>query len=219
MRLPRQAAPIHGAGQLSLEQGSEPQARERRLRLVHRDDAVGMRPLSRLAAILMADVVAYARHMAEDETGTHARLLAIFRDVIEPRMTREHGRIVKTTGDGFLAEFQSATRAAWFAVKFQRAARAWNARRRTGRWLDFRVGINLGDVIVEAHDICGHSVNVASRLQALAEPGGILVSHAVSLAVRDPRLAFEDVGELALKNMNETVRGYRLRRSGTPVRP
>jgi adenylate cyclase len=167
----------------------------------------------------MADVVAYARHMAEDETGTHARLLAIFRDVIEPRMTREHGRIVKTTGDGFLAEFQSATRAAWFAVKFQRAARAWNARRRTGRWLDFRVGINLGDVIVEAHDIYGHSVNVASRLQALAEPGGILVSHAVSLAVRDPRLAFEDVGELALKNMNETVRGYRLRRSGTPVRP
>jgi adenylate cyclase len=219
MRLVRQMAPIHGASQLSLEERSEPSARERRLRLANPDDHRRMRPVSRLAAILVADIVAYTRHMAEDETGTHARLIAIFRDVIEPRIAREDGRIVKTTGDGFLAEFQSATRAAWFAVEFQCAARAWNARRRTDRWLDFRVGINLGDVIVEAHDIFDHSVNVASRLETLAEPGGVLVSHAVFLAVRDPRLAFDDIGDLALKNMNETVRGFRLRRSHAPIRP
>jgi adenylate cyclase len=205
MRLVRQAAPVHGAGQQSLE------ASERRLHLAHR--ATVVRPASRLAAVLVADIVAYSRHMAEDEAGTHALLIAIFRNFVEPRIARENGRIVKTTGDGFLAEFRSATHAAWFAVEFQGAARAWNARRRRSRRLDFRIGINLGDVIVEAHDIFGHSVNVAARLQALAEPAGVLVSHAVRLAVRDPRLAFEDLGDLALRNINETVRGFRLRRS------
>lgn len=217
MRLARQAALVHGAGQLTLEESGAPEASERRLRLV--DRATSVRPVSRLAAVLVADIAAYSRHMAEDETGTHALLISIFRNVVEPRIAREDGRIVKTTGDGFLAEFRSATRAAWFAVEFQGAARAWNARRRLGRQLEFRIGINLGDVIVEAHDIFGHSVNGAARLQALAEPGGVLVSHAVCLAVRDPRLAFEDVGDLALKNINETVRGFRLRRSGgVPLR-
>ena len=175
---------------------------------------------SRLAVILAADVAGYSRHMAEDEAGTHARLTAILRTVIEPAIARYDARVVKKTGDGFLAEFASATASVRCAVQFQDAIRAWNGRRGRGRSLQFRVGINLGDVIVEPQDVFGHSVNVAARLEALAEPGGILVSHAVSASVRDPTLSFEDVGELSLKNMAETVRGFRVlpRRSTGSVR-
>jgi class 3 adenylate cyclase len=184
----------------------------RRLRIIA--TGISPAPLARLSVILAADVVGYTRHMAEDEAGTHARFTEIFRDVIAPRMAREGGRMVKSTGDGFLAEFWSATRAAWFALGVQCATRTRNARRREGRRIEFRIGINLGDVIVEAHDIFGHAVNVAARLEALAEPGGVLVSQAVSAAIRDPGLAFEDAGELPLRNMDQTVRGFRLRGSG-----
>ncbi|HST73920.1 MAG TPA: adenylate/guanylate cyclase domain-containing protein [Acetobacteraceae bacterium] len=160
--------------------------------------------------MLAADVAGYSRHMAEDEAGTHARFTAILRQVIEPAIARYDARVVKNTGDGFLAEFASATASVHCAVQFQGAIRAWNGRRGRGRSLQFRVGINLGDVIVEPDDVFGHSVNIAARLEALAEPGGILVSHAVSASVRDPTLSFEDVGELSLKNMAETVRGFRV---------
>jgi adenylate cyclase len=112
-----------------------------------------------------------------------------------------------------MAEFSSATVAVWFAVKFQDAVRVWNARRAPDRRLEFRVGINLGDVIVEAHDVFGHSVNIASRLESAARPGGVLVSHAVFVSVRDPRLSFEDAGELSLKNIEEPVRGFHARLS------
>lgn len=165
---------------------------------------------SRLAVILAADMVGYSRHMSEDEAGTHARFTAIFRRVIGPAMARYDARLVKNTGDGFLAEFASATASVRCAVQFQDGIRVWNGRQGRGRSLQFRVGINLGDVIVEPYDVFGHSVNVAARLEALAEPGGILVSHAVSASVRDPTLSFEDVGELALKNMAETVRSFRV---------
>ena len=103
-----------------------------------------------------------------------------------------------------MAEFSSATVAVWFAVRFQRAVRAWNARRARERPLEFRVGINLGDVIADAHDVFGHSVNIASRLEAIARPGGVLVSHAVFASVRDARLSFDDAGELSLKNVKRT---------------
>ena len=199
----------------SIGRPPSPRPPERRLRLVRPDETgTTPSPVSRLAAILAADVVGYARHMAEDEMGTHARLTAILREVVAPRLARHDGRLVKGTGDGFLAEFGCATRAAWFAVEFQRAARAWNARRRWGRRLEFRVGINLGDVIVEGQDVFGHSVNIAARLESLAEPGGVLVSYPVCAAIRDPGLRFDDMGELALKNLDEAVRGYRLRPSG-----
>ena len=173
---------------------------------------------TRLAAIVAADMVDYTRHMAEHEARTHARCTALRRTVVEPRLARHGARIIKHTGDGFIAEFSSATQAVWFAVTFQEAVRAWNARRvRQGR-LEFRVGINLGDVIVEAHDVFGHSVNIASRLEAVARPGGVLVSHAVFASIRDPRLLFEDAGELWLKNIDEPVRGFHARQS-LPAKP
>jgi adenylate cyclase len=170
--------------------------------------------VSRLAVILAADVVDYTRHMAADETGTHARFTAICRNVIEPGIATHGARIVKNTGDGFLAEFSSATQAVWFAVVAQHAIRASNAPLPRRRRLEFRVGINLGDVIVEPHDVFGHNVNIAARLEALAEPGGVLVSYAVFASVRDRRLSFEDVGELSLKNMDETVWGFRVKLRG-----
>jgi adenylate cyclase len=163
---------------------------------------------TRLAAIVAVDMVDYTRHMANDEAGTHARCAALSRTVVEPGLARHGARIIKHTGDGFMAEFSSATLAVWFAVRFQDAVRTWNARRVRSRRLEFRVGINLGDVIVEAHDVFGHSVNIASRLESAARPGGVLVSHAVFVSVRDPRLLFEDAGDLALKNIDEPVRGF-----------
>lgn len=219
MRFPGPATLAEGVEQIARHEGAT--RGERRLGLVGAADVEeAARPVPRLAVILAADIVEYTRHMAEDETGTHARVTAIRREIVEPHIARHEARFVKGTGDGFLAEFWSATRAAWFAVEFQRAIRDWNARRRRGRPLQFRLGINLGDVIAEGHDVIGHTVNVAVRLESLAEPGGVLVSYPVVAAIRDAGLRFEDVGELALKNLRETVRGYRVRpRPGTPARP
>jgi class 3 adenylate cyclase len=162
-----------------------------------------------LSAILAADVADYTRHMEEDEAATHARFIAIYRGVAEPLIARYAGQTVKNTGDGFVAAFASATSAVLCAVGFQSAIRVLNGRRRRGRQLQFRIGINIGDVIFEPHDVFGHSVNVAARLEALVEPGGVLVSHAVRASVRDTALCFEDVGEITLKNITETVRGFR----------
>jgi class 3 adenylate cyclase len=131
--------------------------------------------------------------MAEDEVGTHARFGAICHKMIEPAIARYEARIVKNTGDGFLAEFASATAAVLCALEFQNAIYVWNNRRRQGRLLQFRVGINLGDVIVEPHDVFGHSVNVAARLEGLAEPGGILISYPVFASIQDFALSFEDL--------------------------
>jgi class 3 adenylate cyclase len=172
-------------------------------------------PVARLAVIVAADMVDYTRHMAADEAGTHARCTALRRSIVEPALAGHGARIVKHTGDGFIAEFASATRAVWFAVKFQHAVRSWNARLHRARRLEFRVGINLGDVIVDADDFFGHSVNIAARLESIARPGGVLVSHAVFASVRDPRLVFEDAGLLALKNVREPVRGFHARVSAS----
>jgi adenylate cyclase len=206
----------------SQQENAGPRRDQQALRLVQaplseKADIAG----SRLAVILVADVADYTRHMARDEAGTHARCTAVYRNLIQPGIAGHGARIIKHTGDGFMAEFWSATRAVWFAVDFQGAVRAWNARRIRDRRLEFRVGINLGDVIVEPHDVFGHNVNIAARLEAIAEPGAVLVSYAVFASVRDPRLLFEDAGDLPLKNMNETVRGFRARarptmRSGRP---
>jgi len=167
----------------------------------------------RLAAIVAADMVDYTRHMADDEAGTHARCALLRRTVIGPGLARHGARIVKHIGDGFMAEFASATQAVWFAVWFQDSIRTRNARRAPARRIEFRVGINLGDVIVDAHDVFGHSVNVAARLEEAARPGGVLVSHAVFASVRDSRLLFEDAGEFALKNVEEPLRGFHVRLS------
>ena len=135
-----------------------------------------MPPVRRLAAILAADVAGYSRLMGVDEEGTHERLKAHLRELVNPKIEEHRGRIVKNTGDGFLAEFQSVVDAVRCAVEIQQEMADRNATAPPEKQTEFRVGVNLGDVIAEEHDIFGDGVNVAARLEALAEPGGICVS-------------------------------------------
>jgi TolB-like protein/class 3 adenylate cyclase len=165
----------------------------------------------RLAAILAADVAGYSRLMGEDEEGTHAALMALRRQVSAPKIAEHRGRIVKTTGDGLLAEFPSIVDAVCCAVELQRAMALRNDGLAQERRIEFRIGINLGDVIIEDGDIYGDGVNVAARLEALAEPGGICVSRVVRDQVRDKvEFGFEDLGEQQVKNIARAVRVYRI---------
>ena len=167
----------------------------------------------RLAAILAADVAGYSRLMAADEEGTHERLQAHLRELVDPKIKEHRGRIVKSTGDGLLAEFSSVVDAVRCAVKTQRAMIDRKADTPEDKRIIFRIGVNLGDVIVEPEDIFGDGVNIAARLEALAEPGGICISRVVRDQVRD-RLdyKFEDMGEQEVKNIARPVRVYALRR-------
>ena len=175
-----------------------------------------MPPVRRLAAILAADVAGYSRLMGADEERTHERVTAHLRELVNPKITEHRGRIVKNTGDGFLAEFQSVVSAVRCAVEIQRGMAERNADTPPENRIDFRVGINLGDVIVEEHDIFGDGVNVATRLDAFAEPGGICVSGMVHDQVRDKLdFAFEDMGEQQVKNIAWPVLVYRVHYSGT----
>jgi adenylate cyclase len=165
----------------------------------------------RLAAILAADVAGYSRLMGEDEEGTLAALQAIRRELGDPKITEHHGRIVKTTGDGLLVEFASVVDAVRCACEIQREMAARNAGSPAARRIEFRIGIHQGDIIVEDGDIFGDGVNVAARLESLAEPGGICVSRRVQEdAVGRLDLGFEDIGEQALKNIARPVRVYRV---------
>jgi len=165
----------------------------------------------RLAAILAVDVAGYSRLMGTDEEGTHERLRAHFREVVDPKIKEHRGRIVKNTGDGLLAEFQSVVDAVRCAVEIQNAMVDREPEVPEDRRIRFRIGVNLGDVIVEDDDIFGDGVNVAARLEALAEPGGICVSRVVRDQVRD-RLdyTFEDLGEQQVKNIARPVRVHRV---------
>src|SRR6185312_7921144 len=151
----------------------------------------------RLAAIVAADVAGYSRLMHAAEEFTHDRLAHLMSETIGPKVAEHGGRVVKTAGDGFLAEFASAVLAVKCAVEFQDAMRDLTASDPEERRIAFRVGIHIGDVIVEAHDLFGDGVNIAARLEALSDPGGILVSAAVHENVLG-RLAcaFDDLGEL-----------------------
>ena len=165
----------------------------------------------RLAAVLAADVAGYSRLMGVDEEGTHAALSALRREVTEPNIAEHRGRIVKTTGDGFLAEFPSIVDAVRCAVELQREMALRNENLAKERRIEFRIGINLGDVIIEADDIYGDGVNVAARLEALAAPGGIYVSKVVRDQVRDKvDFGFEDLGEQQVKNIARPVHVYRI---------
>ena len=165
----------------------------------------------RLAAILAADVAGYSRLMGEDEEGTLARLKAIRRELADPKVKEHHGRIVKTTGDGLLLEFASVVDAVRCAVEVQREMAERNADVPPDRRLELRMGINLGDIIKDGRDIFGDGVNVAARLEALAEPGGICVSRVVRDQVRDKLdFAFEDMGEQQVKNIARPVRVHRV---------
>src|SRR6516164_197700 len=171
-----------------------------------------MPPVRRLTAILAADVAGYSRLMGADEEGTHERLKAHLGELVNPKIAEYRGRIVKNTGDGFLAEFASVVDAVRCAVEVQRGMADREPEVTEERRIRFRIGINLGDVIVEPHDIFGDGVNVAARLEALAEPGGICVSRMVRDNVRDKLdFAFEDMGEQQVKNIARAVRVYRVR--------
>ena len=172
----------------------------------------GERVERRLAAILAADVAGYSRLMGEDEAGTLARLRTHRRELIDPQVAEHKGRIVKTTGDGILIEFPSVVEAVACAIAVQQGMAERNAETPEHQRIVFRVGINLGDVIVEDGDIHGDGVNIASRLEALAEPGEICISGTVRDHIGDRLdLAFEDIGEQALKNINRAVRVFRVR--------
>jgi TolB-like protein/class 3 adenylate cyclase/Flp pilus assembly protein TadD len=169
----------------------------------------------RLAAILAADVAGYSRLMGEDEEGTLARLKAIRRELADPKIKEHRGRIVKTTGDGLLLEFASIVDAVRCAVEVQREMAERNVNVPSDRRIEFRMGINLGDIIKDGRDIYGDGVNVAARLEALAEPGGICVSRVVRDQVRDKLdFSFEDLGEQQVKNITRPVRVFALRPEG-----
>jgi adenylate cyclase len=166
----------------------------------------------RLAAILAADVVGYSRLMQQDEPGTLATLKSRRSEILQPVVSRHRGRIVKLMGDGVLVEFASAVDAVECSVRLQEAMDTANAGLPEHGRIVLRVGINLGDVIVEGSDIFGDGVNVAARLEALAEPGGVYISGSIYDQVKGrSKLAFEDVGRQALKNMAEPVQIYRVR--------
>jgi adenylate cyclase len=171
----------------------------------------------RLAAILAADVAGYSRLMGEDEEGTLAALKAIRRELTDPKIKEHRGRIVKTTGDGVLVEFASVVDAVRCAVEVQRDMALRNAGTPEAKRIEFRIGINLGDIIIDGRDIFGDGVNVAARLEALAEPGGICVSRVVRDQVRDKLdFGFEDRGEQQVKNIARPVRVFDVRSATAP---
>ena len=163
----------------------------------------------RLAAILAADVAGYSRLMGADEEGTLDRLKAHRRELVDPKIEEHHGRIFKTTGDGLLAEFPSVVDAVRCAVQIQRGMIDSSSELSEDRRITFRIGINLGDVIIDGDDVYGDGVNIAAWLEALAEPSGVCISRAVRNQIRDKLpYAFEDMGEQNVKNIARPLHAY-----------
>src|SRR5215472_811450 len=173
---------------------------------------VSPEPIERkLAAILAADVAGYSRLIGADEEGTLKRLKAHRKELIDPKIAEHQGRVVKVTGDGILIEFPSAVAALRCAVEVQHAMAERNASEPEDRRIEFRVGLHQGDIVVEDADILGDGVNVAARLEGLAEPGAICVSQRVHEdAVGKVDVTFEDMGEHRLKNIARPIRVYRV---------
>src|SRR5437773_7256141 len=174
----------------------------------------------RLAAILAADVAGYSPLIGVDEGGTLQALRAIRAELVDPKIAEHNGRLVKTTGDGFLVEFGSVVDALRCASELQAGMAERNTEIAADQRIEFRIGINFGDVVVEDGDIFGDGVNVAARLEGLAEPGGICVSARVQEdASGRLDLPFEDLGEQTLKNIARPVRAYRVRLKGIAGAP
>lgn len=170
----------------------------------------------RLAAILQADVVGYSRLMGQDEAGTVLRLRALREELIGPAIGARNGRVVKLMGDGILAEFPSVVDAVAFAVDVQNGARERNSAAPGETPIELRIGINLGDVLVEGDDLYGDGVNVAARLEGLAKPGGICISGAVHDALGNKLpFAYDYLGEQEVKNIVQPVRTYRVNSTGS----
>jgi adenylate cyclase len=177
----------------------------------------------RLTAILAADVAGYSRLMGADEEGTLAQLKAFRKTLVDPTIAKHHGRIVKTTGDGMLVEFASAVDAARCAVEVQRGMAGENTEVPQAKRIEFRIGIHLGDIIIDGNDIFGDGVNIAARLESIAVPGGVSISRAVHDQVRDRiNVCFDDKGEIALKNIARPVQVFAVsgaKESKTTVSP
>lgn len=165
----------------------------------------------RLVAILAADVVGYSRLMGEDEEGTLGALNSHIAELIEPLITEHNGRMVKTTGDGLLVEYSSVVDAVHCAVAFQKGMTERNADVPENQQIEFRIGINVGDVIIQNGDVFGDGVNVAARLEGLADAGGICISRAARDQIRDKLdYGLEDLGEIEVKNISRPVRAFRV---------
>ena len=172
----------------------------------------------RLAAIVAADVAGFSRLTEADEEGTLTRLRAIRAELLDPTIAAHNGRLVKTTGDGLLVEFSSVLDALRCATEVQASMAERNATVIADKRIEFRIGIHQGDIVVEDGDILGDGVNVSARLEGLAEPGGICVSARVQEdAAGKLDLAFEDIGEQALKNIARPVRAYRISAGPEPA--
>jgi class 3 adenylate cyclase len=169
----------------------------------------------RLAAVLAADVAGYSRLMGANEEGTLARLKAVRKALIDPTLAKHRGRIVKTTGDGMLVEFASAVDAVRSAMEVQRGMPGQNATVPQDQMIQFRIGIHVGDIIFDDGDIFGDGVNIAARLEGIAEPGGICISDDAQRQVRGKvDFAFKDLGFQSLKNIAEPLRAWRMELNG-----
>ena len=160
----------------------------------------------RLAAILVADVVGYSRLMREDEVGTLTQLKTLRKELFDPKITEYAGRLVKTMGDGVLVEFPSAVDAVQHAIDVQQSVKTRNRSVPEDRQIVLRIGINLGDVIIDGDDIYGDGVNIAARLEGICEPGGIYISDIVHASIRNKlNIGFIDLGEKSVKNIADPV--------------
>ena len=181
---------------------------------------VEVRVERRLTAILAADVAAYSRLMGVDEEGTLRQLKAHRKELIDPKITEHRGRIVKTTGDGALVEFASAVDAVHCAIDIQRAMAERNADIPADRRIEFRIGINVGDIILDEGDIFGDGVNIASRVETFASPGAVCISDNAYQQIKGKlSLDVTDLGEQQFKNIAQLVRVYAVRIDGGPKRP
>ncbi|MDB5618332.1 SUMF1/EgtB/PvdO family nonheme iron enzyme [Tardiphaga sp.] len=165
----------------------------------------------RLAVIVVGDIVGYSRLMELDEEGTHARVKRIERDLIEPTITEHSGRLVKTTGDGFIAIFDSPVEAVRCGIVIQQSMVGRNASQPKPAWMSYRIGVNLGDVIIEDGDVYGDGVNIAARLEGLAEPGQVYISGGVYEQIKHKIVCgYESLGDRKIKNITDPVRVYRV---------
>jgi formylglycine-generating enzyme required for sulfatase activity/class 3 adenylate cyclase len=165
----------------------------------------------RLAAIVAGDISGYSRLMEIDEEGTHGRVKRIERDLIEPSITEHHGRLVKTTGDGFIAIFDSPVEAVRCGIVIQQNMIGRNASLPKHQWIEYRIGVNLGDVIIEADDVYGDGVNIASRLEGIAEPGQVFISGGIYEQIKHKVVCgYESLGDRKVKNITDPVRVYRV---------
>ena len=168
-------------------------------------------PPRRLAAIVAGDIAGYSRLMEIDEEGTHGRVKRIQRDLIEPSITEHHGRLVKTTGDGFIAIFDSPVEAVRCGIVIQQNMFGRNASLPKHHWIEFRIGVNLGDVIIEEDDVYGDGVNIASRLEGLADPGEVYISGGIYEQIKHKLVCgYELLGDRKVKNITDPVRVYRV---------